>query len=151
MVKFLQNKIVVTLRDPVKRFASFLNYRQHGQHPRSDWTSMSLPWRQNISILVDAMTDTNMLHFHPYYLLYVTSKYDFEVMQMWTMILVRFHSGKFFIEMTNVETEYLGLKEVLSKHDQRVWLEINRFGISQYLLQMVQLVLEYDGIHLHSY
>ena len=65
--KQCKNKFqLVTLRDPVERFKSFLNYRQSAKTARGDWIRMGIPFHTNLTIILDYMTNSNMLSFDPY-------------------------------------------------------------------------------------
>ena len=58
--------IVATLRDPVKRFSSLLNYREQKGKAQDKWLEMGLPLNANLSVVIDILTDEQMLQFSPY-------------------------------------------------------------------------------------
>ena len=65
--------IVVTLRDPVKRFSSLLNFREQKGRYHLRWGRkaaqdkwLGLPLNANLSAVIDILTDAQMLQFSPY-------------------------------------------------------------------------------------
>ena len=58
--------IVATLRDPVKRFSSLLNYREQKGKAQDKWLEMGLPLNANLSVVIDILTNAQMLQFSPY-------------------------------------------------------------------------------------
>ena len=66
------------IRDPVKRFESFLNYRLDNKNPRPDWPKhlLYIFRRKKMSLngIVSKMTDKEILNFKPYRTLEYWSK-----------------------------------------------------------------------------
>ena len=70
------------IRDPIKRFESFLNYRLSNKRPRPDWPGHLLKVFSNKSIslneIIEKMSDRQILNFKPYRnLVYWTKNIDF--------------------------------------------------------------------------
>ena len=125
--------IIVVLRDPIKRFQSFLNFRQAFPFKRPDWGK--LPFKTNVSILVDTMTDIEMLSFTPYSQMsqYITTQhvtFKCSVLEMYEYITteMQFKNCSKLVTLNSVPytygyfkpSQYERIRRVFSS-DEKLW------------------------------